>query len=79
MVSNEKNDKNFLEDFVFLTRTKLYFLVLFFFPWFSLSFKIKIIFYVKIVLKFYIYNPEIIPLRFRKAGRVWCGGAQETH
>ena len=21
----------------------------------------------------------ILPLRFRKAGRVWCGGAQETH
>ena len=20
-----------------------------------------------------------IPLRFRKAGRVWCGGARETH
>ena len=21
----------------------------------------------------------IIPLRFRKAGRVWCGGARDTH
>ena len=24
------------------------------------------------------YNIHI-PLRFRKAGRVWCGGARETH
>ena len=22
---------------------------------------------------------QLIPLRFRKAGRVWWGGAQETH
>ena len=22
---------------------------------------------------------KIIPLRFRKAGRLWCGGARETH
>ena len=22
---------------------------------------------------------EKVPLRFRKAGRVWCGGARETH
>ena len=24
-------------------------------------------------------NPQFIPLRFRKAGRVWCGGARGTH
>ena len=24
----------------------------------------------------HLYN---IPLRLRKAGRVWCGGARETH
>ena len=27
-------------------------------------------------------NPKVeldLPLRFRKAGRVWCGGARETH
>ena len=25
-------------------------------------------------------NLEVFkPLRFRKAGRVWCGGARETH
>ena len=22
---------------------------------------------------------KFLPLRFRKAGKVWCGGAQETH
>ena len=22
---------------------------------------------------------EVIPLSFKKAGRVWCGGAPETH
>ena len=24
-------------------------------------------------------HPHLISLRFRKAGRVWCGGARETH
>ena len=24
-------------------------------------------------------NPDHLPLRLRKAGRVWCGGARETH
>ena len=29
----------------------------------------------------FIFMPEkiSIPLRLRKAGRVWCGGARETH
>ena len=25
------------------------------------------------------FNFDFIPLRLRKAGRVWCGGARETH
>ena len=25
------------------------------------------------------WSHEKIPLKFRKAGRVWCGGARETH
>ena len=24
-------------------------------------------------------HSHLLPLRFRKAGRVWCAGAQETH
>ena len=26
-----------------------------------------------------VYNLKILPLRFKKAGRVWCCGARETH
>jgi len=42
--------------------------------------KIACRFEMKIVLgnlekKIHFY----LPLRFRKAGRVWCGGARETH
>ena len=30
------------------------------------------------VFVYYAYQ-KIVPLRFRKAGRVWCHGARETH
>ena len=30
-------------------------------------------------LIFEIQNQNLVSLRFRKAGRVWCGGAQEAN
>ena len=32
----------------------------------------------KSIIEFEI-SPFLGPFRFRKAGRVWCGGASETH
>ena len=26
-----------------------------------------------------LFRKLVLPFRFRKAGRVWCGGARETH
>ena len=33
----------------------------------------------QIKLKRHLLKLDFIPLRFRKAGTVWCGGARETH
>ena len=29
------------------------------------------------ILKIKVFS--VVPLRFRKAGRMWCGGARDTH
>ena len=40
--------------------------------------------YIQMILIFSLWFSDriktyYIPLRFRKAGRVWCAGARETH
>ena len=55
-----------------------------FIPSFEL-FRTKIICYQNVSTKFWVYSSMwfwflvLLPLRFRKVGRLWCGGARETY
>ena len=45
----------------------------------SLTSEIEVRLLYNAEVRFHVFRKFFIPLRSRKVGRVWCGGAGETH